>query len=452
MLMLTTVGVVSVRNARTIWESMALPRFLLTGWPWRGLSYVLSTPVVSMLAGAPVAALCLPWLYLVFRLLGPEPVPLGEVVLSGLGGLLLIMAAGPLVALPVAQVERLRLRLVRADPVPWPHVTTKGDGWIGWLHRRYTEPSTWRELAYLAVVTLAVVPSATLALTMIMVLSLIISPLLVEPDSPLALGLGRVSTVDEALPYALLGVALFPVALYLFAGAAGLQAAVARRLLSGDAGDLLRTELVEVSQSRQRLVNAFEAERRRIERDLHDGAQQRLVSLILQLGLAKVEMPPDSPGTESVANAHEQAKLLLTELREFIHGIHPQALSDLGLPAALQELADRSATPVSVDCAIPERPAGTVESAGYFVVAEALSNSSKHSGATEIQVTAKVRRNVLTVEITDNGRGGADVGSGTGLTGLADRAAAIGGTLSLSSPVGGPTIVRAEFPCSPANQ
>jgi signal transduction histidine kinase len=277
-----------------------------------------------------------------------------------------------------------------------------------------------------------------------MVVSLIVSPLLVAPDRPLALGLVQVSTAEEALPYALLGVALFPAALYLFAGAAGLQAAVAGRLLSGDQ---LRTELVEISQSRQRLVNAFEAERRRIERDLHDGAQQRLVSLILQLGLAKVEMPPGSPGTESVANAHDQAKLLLMELREFIHGIHPQALSDLGLPAALQELADRSTTPVTVHCAIPERPPGTVESAGYFVVAEALSNSSKHSGATEIQVTATVRRDVLTVEITDNGRGGADAGSGTGLIGLADRAAAIGGTLSLSSPVGGPTIVRAEFPC-----
>jgi signal transduction histidine kinase len=222
--------------------------------------------------------------------------------------------------------------------------------------------------------------------------------------------------------------------------------------LSGGPDDRLRTELVEISQSRERLVNAFEAERRRIERDLHDGAQQRLVSLILQLGLARVDLPPDAPGTESVVNAHEQATLLLTELREFIHGIHPQALSDLGLPAALQELADRSATQVTVDCAVAERPPGAMESAGYFVVAEALSNSSKHSGATEIRVRAAVRRDVLTVEVTDNGRGGADPGRGTGLTGLADRAAAIGGTLSLSSPAGGPTTVRAEFPCSPRHQ
>ncbi len=447
--MLTTVSVVPGRNARTIWESMGLRGFLLTSWPWRGLSYVLSTPIVSALVSVPVTVLCLPWLYLVFRFIGPQPIALGEVVLVALGGLALVVAGSPLVALPVAQVERLRLRLIRADPVSWPHATTRGRGWIGWLHRRYTEPGTWREVVYLLVVSLAVLPCAVVFLTLLMVGSLVISPLVVEPDAPLALGLGRVSTVSEALPYALLGLGLLPVALYLISGLAGLHGALARRLLSGASDDELRSELVEISQSRERLVNAFEAERRRIERDLHDGAQQRLVSLILQLGLAKVEMPPDAPGTESVANAHEQAKLLLTELREFIHGIHPQALSDLGLPAALQELADRSATPVKVDCTLPERPPSAVESAGYFVVAEALSNSSKHSGATEIQVSAKIKRNVLTVEIIDNGRGGADSGRGTGLTGLADRAAAIGGTLSLSSPIGGPTTVRAEFPCSP---
>ena len=123
-------------------------------------------------------------------------------------------------------------------------------------------------------------------------------------------------------------------------------------------------------------------------------------------------------------------------------------LLTLELLPAVRELADRSATPVTVDCSIPGRLSGVVEGAAYFVVAEALSNASKHSDATEISVTAEVRRDVLTVEITDNGCGGADPGGGTGLTGLADRAAAIGGSLSLSSPIGGPTTVRAEFPCS----
>ncbi|MFC3890630.1 sensor histidine kinase [Lentzea rhizosphaerae] len=430
-----------VHNAATIWESMALRRFLLTSWPWRGLSYVLSTPLVSAPAGAAVVALCLPWAYLVLRFAGPEPVAPAEVVASGLGGLLLILVSAPLVALPVARVERLRLRLIHAEPVPRPATSS------GWIRRRYTEAAAWREVAHLVVVSLAALPCLVLVLALTVVVALITSPLLVGSYAPLALGFSEAGTVSEALPYALFGLALFPVALYLVSGVAGLHGMAARGLLSGGSDERLRVELVEISQSRERLVNAFEAERRRIERDLHDGAQQRLVSLILQLGLAKVEMPPDSPGTESVANAHEQAKLLLTELREFIHGIHPQVLSDLGLPAALMDLADRSATPVTVDCVIPERPPGAVESAGYFVVSEALSNASKHSGATEISVSAKVRRDVLTVEVTDNGRGGADAGRGTGLTGLADRVAAIGGTLSLFSPAGGPTIVRAELPC-----
>jgi signal transduction histidine kinase len=416
-------------GASSIWEGAGHRRFLLTWWPWRGLSYVLSTPVV---AGAAIV-LWLPWAWLVLRLFGEEPVALGEVVVLGLAGLVLIMAAGPL----VAHVERLRLRLVDADRVRAPA--------LGPLWRRYNEPAAWRELSHLLVVTVMAVPSAVLLLAGLMVLSLVISPLVVAPGRPIALGLWQAGTVAEALPYSVLGLVLVPVVLYLIAGLAGVQAAAARALLGP--GRRLRAELVEVSRSRERLVTAFEAERRRIERDLHDGAQQRLVSLILQLGLAKLEVPPDSPGGECVANAHEQAKQLLTELRELIHGIHPQALSDLGLPAALEELADRSATPVTVDCAIPQRPASVVEGAGYFVVAEALSNAGKHSGATEIRVVARVSRDVLTVEVTDNGRGGADAKRGSGLTGLADRAAAIGGTLSLSSPIGGPTTVRAEFPC-----
>ncbi|MEU5691863.1 sensor domain-containing protein [Actinosynnema sp. NPDC020468] len=429
---------------RTIGESLALRRFLLTGWPWRGLWYVLSTPVVSVPAGALVAVLGLPWVYLVLRLRGADPVAPGEVVLVSLAGLLLIALGGPLVAVPVARLELLRLRLVHPAPAP-PLPTGAG----GRLRRHYTAPGVWRQPAYLVVVALAALPSAVVALTLTMVVSLIVSPLVVAPGRSLALGLGQADTVAEALPYALLGVALLPVTAYLVAGLAGLHAAAARALLSRGPDERLRTELVEVARSRERLVTAFEAERRRIERDLHDGAQQRVVSLILHLGLAKLEIPPGAPGAELVAGAHDQARQLLTELREFIHGVHPQALTDLGLPAALRELADRSPVTVTVDCALPRRPSGAVEGAAYFVVAEALGNATKYSGAREIRVTAAIRRDVLTVEVTDDGRGGADADRGTGLTGLADRAAALGGTLSLSSPPGGPTTVRAELPCRP---
>jgi signal transduction histidine kinase len=210
----------------------------------------------------------------------------------------------------------------------------------------------------------------------------------------------------------------------------------------------MRAELVEVSRSRARLADAFEAERRRIERDLHDGAQQRLVGLTLQLGLARLDLPPGSPAAEAVAAAHEQAKQFMAELRELIHGIQPQVLTDLGLPAALGELADHSPIPVAVDAHLAGRLPSQIENTAYFAAAEALTNIAKHSGATSASVTARQHDTVLTIEISDNGHGGADPHRGTGLTGLADRAAVTGGRMLLSSPPGGPTLLRVELPCT----
>ncbi|HTW04770.1 MAG TPA: sensor histidine kinase, partial [Streptosporangiaceae bacterium] len=200
-------------------------------------------------------------------------------------------------------------------------------------------------------------------------------------------------------------------------------------------------------RSRARLADAFEAERRRIERDLHDGAQHKLVSLTMQLGLAQLDLPPGSPAAESVAAARDQAKQLMTELRELIHGIQPQVLTDLGLPAALGELADQSPIPVTVDAHLDRRLPGHIESNAYFAVAEALTNVSKHSGATSARVIARLHGGLLTIEISDNGHGGADPDRGTGLTGLADRVAVAGGRMLLSSPPGGPTVLRVEVPC-----
>ena len=137
----------------------------------------------------------------------------------------------------------------------------------------------------------------------------------------------------------------------------------------------------------------------------------------------------------------------MTELRELIHGIQPQILTDLGLPAALDELAEQSAIPVTVGAHLDGRLPGQVENAAYFAVAEALTNIAKHSGATKARVLARVRDRTLIVEVTDNGRGAADPGRGSGLTGLADRAAVAGGRMLLSSPPGGPTVLRVEVPC-----
>ncbi len=297
-------------------------------------------------------------------------------------------------------------------------------------------------------VTVAPILYGALLMVVLLDIGLVLSPLLARDGSPVALGLVEVSNPGEAVPYTLAGLALCCALPYLAALLAGAHGAVARALLGHGSGERLRAELVEVARSRARLVDAFEAERRRIERDLHDGAQQRLIGLTLQLGLARMDLPSGSAAGRSVANAHEEAKLLMDELRELIRGIHPRVLTDRGLAAALGELADRSPVAVDVRADLPGRLPAHEEGTAYFVAAEALANVAKHSGAGRASVSAHVDDDVLVVEIEDDGHGGADPARGTGLTGLADRVAVIDGRMLLSSPAGGPTLLRVELPCS----
>ena len=223
-----------------------------------------------------------------------------------------------------------------------------------------------------------------------------------------------------------------------------LSGRLARRLLTAAAN--LDGQLAEVTRSRARLVSAFEAERRRIERDLHDGAQQRLVALSMSLGLARLDLP-DGPAADQVAHAHEQAKLALTELRELIYGIYPQVLTDRGLAAAAEEAADRSPVPVELEFRLDRRLPQAIEATAYFVICEALANIAKHSEAAGAWIRAELTGGLLVLEIGDDGVGGADVSRGSGLSGLADRVAVVGGTVAVSSPPGGPTSMRAELPC-----
>jgi len=205
-------------------------------------------------------------------------------------------------------------------------------------------------------------------------------------------------------------------------------------------------KLVEVTRSRARLVDAFELERRRIERDLHDGAQQRLVALSMQLGMARLELPEGSSAAEQVGTAHEMAKLALTDLRELIRGVHPKVLTDRGLGAALEDVAGPMPIPVDLRIRVPDRFPSTVEVTAYFVVVEALTNVAKHSAARQASVDVEVVDDRLVVEIRDDGLGGADPAEGSGLTGLADRVSALDGTVAISSPAGGPTLLRVEIP------
>ncbi len=211
----------------------------------------------------------------------------------------------------------------------------------------------------------------------------------------------------------------------------------------------LRARLVELQASRARLVEATDAERRRIERNLHDGTQQRLVSIAMSLGLLESKLPAQAATAQPIVRETREAlALALQELRELSHGIHPPLLAERGLAPALEELCGRAALPTRLDITLDERLPDQVESAGYFFASEALTNAAKHSHGSEVRVAASCDGPTLTVEVADDGIGGATPGGGSGLRGLADRVEALGGRLTISSPPGRGTTLRAEIPCA----
>lgn len=235
---------------------------------------------------------------------------------------------------------------------------------------------------------------------------------------------------------------------YLVTAWAALRAALSRRLLVRTAGDGLIARIVELTRSRARIVDAYEVERRRMERDLHDGVQQRLTALIMTLGLAALELADGPQGARNlVSRAHGEARQTLRELRDLVRGIVPSVLADRGLGAAIADVSERSPVPVQLDLDLPGRLPDVVESAAYFVVCEGLTNVAKHSRAVTAAVAARLARGVLTVEIRDDGAGGASAGRQGGLVGLADRVSALGGVVRLSSPPGGPTVLVVDIPC-----
>ena len=246
---------------------------------------------------------------------------------------------------------------------------------------------------------------------------------------------------------ALGGLAVGCIAVGLTIGLTSAEGALARAMLGVSSRELAQ-RVDELQGSRARVVDAAEAERRRIERDLHDGAQQRLVALAMNLGRAKARYDDDPEAARRLLDeAHNDAKHALVELRDLARGLHPAVLTDRGLDAALSGLAGRSPIPVSLDVSVEPRCSPTIEAIAYFVVSEALANAAKHSGAHRIDVVAHRVGNRLRLLVTDDGVGGAAVGSGTGLAGLADRIGGVDGTFVVNSPSGGPTVLTAELPC-----
>ena len=230
------------------------------------------------------------------------------------------------------------------------------------------------------------------------------------------------------------------------AGIAEWERRLAARLLGVDREELLRRRVVELADSRAAVMAAVDDERRRIERDLHDGVQQRLVALGMLIGRARRAEDPQR-GTELLAGAQQEVQAALAELRETAWRVYPAALDSGGLAGALEELRDRSALPVDLTVRLTGPPPPTVATVGYFVVSEAVTNAAKHSGAERVTATVTGDDDRLSVTVVDHGVGGADP-AGRGLSGLARRVAAVDGHCRVDSPPGGPTTITVELPCA----
>jgi signal transduction histidine kinase len=384
------------------------------------------------------------------------------VVVTGLslGFSLLVLA---LVGLPLlgltlrlasyfAVVERTRIALMLGTPIPaWPAGSRAGYRWgIVPRWRMLAEKATWGEIGY----SLLRMPVSAVAATLSLAAWTAALVLLTLPlyNRYLPSGGARIGNVvftgtPAMATSAALGLALLLIAPQLTRGFGRLDASLSRGLL-GPPSDLA-ARVIQLETSRERVVDAAEAERRRIERDLHDGAQQRLVALAMELGRAKARFADDPDGARVLVDqAHAQAKEALTELRNLVRGVHPPVLTERGLDAALSGLAALCPIPVDVHVDVPVRPRTSVEAVAYFVVAEALTNVAKHSRASHAKVMVEGHGfpGTLTVMISDDGIGGAKAES-PGLSGLADRVSGVDGRLSVESPAGGPTIIAVELPC-----
>ncbi|MFD5158308.1 sensor histidine kinase [Streptomyces hawaiiensis] len=238
---------------------------------------------------------------------------------------------------------------------------------------------------------------------------------------------------------------LWPVLPFIARGLANADRAMVRALLSPS--DELERRIAELESDRGVVVDTAAADLRRIERDLHDGAQARLVNLAMGLGLAKEKVLEDPDAAAAmVEEAHGEVKLALQELRHLARGIHPAVLTDRGLDAALSSVASRCTVPVKVTVDLPQRPAAAIEGIAYFTVSELLQNVSKHSGAKSASVEVWRSNTRLLIQVWDDGVGGASLDGGTGMKGLAERLDAVDGLFVLDSPAGGPTTVTAELP------
>jgi len=420
---------------------------------WRATRNGLAALFVAAVGTALLGGLAVIWGAAVFSLVNWPVGSWGHIVLYAA-----VVIAGPVLALWAVQgLTALQLSRFRAVAGVYIPAGSSAAGRKPWPVGPWLAAGTWRQLAFHV---LSVGTGAAGGLVAVCWLA------------PAA----AIGYLVAGHPQAAAGAAACAAAVVLLFAAPWLATLVmradktlARSLLGPSQSEDLAIRLESLTRSRADIIAATDAERRRIERDLHDGAQQRLVSLAMNLGMARARFTdaPD-PVRRAIAAAHEEAMLALSEVREFVRGLHPAVLNDRGLDAALSGLAARAPLPVRLRVNVPQPASPSVEAVAYFIVSEALTNVAKHAQATQAEVTVTRDGDKLRVVVTDNGSGGAVPAgsggagpgtglsgtglsgtglSGTGLRGLAQRAASVDGTLSINSPPGGPTVIAAELPC-----
>ena len=364
----------------------------------------------------------------------------------------------------MAHVERSRVDALMdvriADPVP----PLRATGWLRRLGERVGSGVRWKEVAFhLARLPVAAVSFALVTASWCGSIAMVLLPAYVDelPGRSAKFYFFEVTAGGGAALAAITGIlGLLFVAPWITVGMGRMELGLARALLGPSSEQEHAAQVTQLETSRSAAVDSAEAERRRIERDLHDGAQQRLVALAANLGAAreKLDHGEIEEGRTMVAVAHEEAKSALREIRDLVRGIHPVILEDRGLDAALSAVVARSPIPVTLDVDVAVRPPAAVESAAYFVVNEALTNVARHAMATKAFVNIARAGDRLVIEVRDDGIGGAELLSeeaarargkpgGSGLNGLRDRVAGLGGTMYVISPNGGPTTISVELRC-----
>lgn len=409
----------------TVWQALMRPpwRFLFSRWSWLALIYLLVSAVIGFVM---------------------VPVMIVTLLLLPLWGIV------------IGAIERRRTRILGFSRQASGHVPLTADQRHIWLSVRMSEGATWRETTALLLdllvgwVAIAVLFFQGLTLAALIAIGVIGAN--GEADVRFFGDFRAIVRPDNWWP--VIPIALFALCLFAYINAilAAGQASLLR-LLCGPRQQELARNVERLIMSRAALVEAFETERRRIERDLRDGVQQELVTLAARLGMVSLELDDltvqgaDTVQAKGALDAAQgQAEHAMATLRSTVRGIHPAVLTDHGLRAALNELAHRTLVPIRLDLTNFARLPATVETAAYYLVTEAISNAAKHTTATQITVRAGIDHDALAVTVTDNGYGGANQDAGTGLRGLHERAETLGGQFTIISPDGGPTTLHMVLP------